>query len=60
MIFGNEKRRQMTERMLENENANIRIKALLTEFMNPEYEMEMSGLTLLASKKYFVFMKILF
>ena len=35
-----EKRRQMTERMLENENANIRIKALLTEFMNPEYEME--------------------
>ena len=35
-----EKRRQMTERMLENENANIRIKALLTEFMNPEFEIE--------------------
>lgn len=35
-----EKRKQMTEQILENENANLRIKALLTEFMNPEYEIE--------------------
>lgn len=35
-----EKRRQITERILENENANLRIKALLAEFMNPEYEIE--------------------
>ena len=25
---------------LQNENANLRIKALLTEFMNPEFEIE--------------------
>lgn len=35
-----EKRRQMTEQILENENANLRIKALLAEFMNPEYKIE--------------------
>lgn len=35
-----DKRKRMTERVLENENANLRIKALLTEFMNPEFEIE--------------------
>ncbi len=30
----------MTAQILENENANLRIKALLAEFMNPEYEIE--------------------
>ena len=35
-----DKRKKMTAQMLENENANLRIKALLTEFMNPEYEIE--------------------
>ena len=30
-----DKRRQMTERIQQNENTNLRIKALLTEFMNP-------------------------
>lgn len=32
------KRKQMTERIIENENANLRIKMLLTEFLNPEYQ----------------------
>ena len=35
-----DKRKRMTERALQNENANLRIKALLMEFMNPEFEME--------------------
>lgn len=35
-----DKRKKMTAQMLENESANLRIKALLTEFMNPEYEIE--------------------
>lgn len=35
-----DKRKKMAAQMLENENANLRIKALLTEFMNPEYEIE--------------------
>ena len=35
-----DKRKRMTAQILENENANLRIKALLTEFMNPEYEIE--------------------
>lgn len=35
-----DKRRKETLRILENENANLRIKALLTEFMNPEFEIE--------------------
>lgn len=35
-----DKRKKMTERSLENENANLRIKALLTEFLNPEFEIE--------------------
>lgn len=30
----------MTQNILENENTNLRIKALLTEFMNPEFEIE--------------------
>lgn len=33
-------RKRMTAQMLENENANLRIKALLAEFMNPEYGIE--------------------
>ncbi len=35
-----DKRKRMTERAIQNENANLRIKALLTEFMNPEFEVE--------------------
>ena len=35
-----DKRRQMTERILENENTNLRIKTMLMEFMNPEMEIE--------------------
>ncbi|MGM9797464.1 MAG: type II CRISPR RNA-guided endonuclease Cas9 [Parabacteroides sp.] len=35
-----DKRAKMTERALQNENANLRIKALLTEFMNPAFEIE--------------------
>lgn len=35
-----DKRRKDTERMLQNENANLRVKALLTEFMNPELGIE--------------------
>lgn len=35
-----DKRRQMTERIQQNENTNLRIKALLTEFMNPEMGIE--------------------
>ena len=35
-----DKRKRMTAQILENENANLRIKALLAEFMNPEYEIE--------------------
>lgn len=33
-------REQMTSQALENESTNLRIKALLMEFMNPEYEVE--------------------
>ena len=35
-----DKRAQLTRQALENENTNLRIKALLTEFMNPEFEIE--------------------
>ncbi len=35
-----DKRRQMTERIQQNENTNLRIKALLTEFLNPELGIE--------------------
>lgn len=35
-----DKRRKDTERILKNENANLRVKALLTEFMNPELGIE--------------------
>lgn len=35
-----DKRKQMTERAIQNENANLRIKALLTEFLNPELGIE--------------------
>lgn len=35
-----DKRRQDTERILKNENANLRIKMLLTEFLNPELGIE--------------------
>lgn len=32
-----DKRAKMTQQIIENENANLRIKALLQEFLNPEY-----------------------
>lgn len=35
-----DKRKEMTRRIMENENANLRAKALLTAFMNPELEIE--------------------
>ena len=35
-----DERAKMTRQIQENENANLRIKALLTEFMNPEFEIE--------------------
>lgn len=35
-----DKRKRMTAQILENENANLRIKALLAEFINPEYEVD--------------------
>lgn len=35
-----DKRKKDTERMLQNENANLRVKALLTEFLNPELGIE--------------------
>ena len=39
MKLSNEERREQTKKILENENTNFRIKALLTEFMNPEFKM---------------------
>ena len=35
-----DKRRKMTQQIHENENANLRIKTLLMEFSNPEFEIE--------------------
>lgn len=35
-----DKRKKMTQQISENENTNLRIKYLLTEFLNPEYEVE--------------------
>lgn len=35
-----DKREKIARRNIENENANLRIKALLTEFLNPEFEIE--------------------
>lgn len=35
-----DKRAKMTQQISENENTNLRIKYLLTEFLNPEYEIE--------------------
>ncbi len=35
-----DKRRKMTQQILENENANMRIKKLLLDFANPEFEIE--------------------
>ena len=35
-----DKRARMTQQVLDNENANLRIKALLAEFVNPEYKIE--------------------
>lgn len=35
-----DKRKKMTERILENENTNLRIKAMLMEFVNPEMKIE--------------------
>ncbi len=35
-----DKRKRMTQQISENENANMRIKAMLMEFVNPEFEIE--------------------
>ena len=35
-----DKRKKMTQQIADNENTNLRIKALLTEFANPEFEIE--------------------
>ena len=35
-----DKRKEMTRQILENENTNMRIKALLMEFSNPDFEVE--------------------
>jgi len=35
-----DKRKRMTENILQNENTNLRIKAMLMEFMNPELQIE--------------------
>jgi len=35
-----EKRRKMTEQITQNENTNMRIRALLTEFMNPDMNID--------------------
>ncbi len=35
-----DKRKKMAQQISENENANMRIKALLMEFVNPEFEIE--------------------
>ena len=35
-----DERVKMTQQIQENENTNLRIRALLTEFMNPEFEIE--------------------
>lgn len=35
-----DKRKKMTQQISDNENANLRIKALLMEFTNPEFEIE--------------------
>ena len=35
-----DKRKKMTQQIVDNENANLRIKALLMEFANPEFEIE--------------------
>lgn len=35
-----DKRKKMTEQIQENENTNLRIKAMLAEFVNPEYHIE--------------------
>lgn len=33
-----DKRKKLSEQIIKNENANLRIKALLTEFLNPEFK----------------------
>ena len=35
-----DKRRQITQQIIENENTNLRIKSLLVEFLNPEFGIE--------------------
>ena len=35
-----DKRKRITEQVQRNENANLRVRALLTAFMNPEFEIE--------------------
>lgn len=52
-------RAKMTMQVLENENANLRIKALLTEFVNPEYNIEnVRSLFHQVSRSCYVFMKM--
>ena len=40
MKNSSEKRKKIAQQIQENENTNLRIKALLTEFMNPVFEIE--------------------
>lgn len=40
MKNSSEKKKKMTKQITDNENTNLRIKALLTEFLNPELEVE--------------------
>ena len=35
-----DKRKRITEQVLKNENTNLRIRAMLTEFMNPEFDID--------------------
>lgn len=35
-----DKRKKITEQVLKNENTNLRIRAMLTEFINPEFDIE--------------------
>lgn len=52
-----DKRARMSQQMIKNENTNLRIKALLTEFLNPEFGIENVRPYSPASRIYCVFMK---
>lgn len=47
-----DKRRRMTERILQNENTNLRIKTMLMEFINPSWVLRTFVHFHQASKKY--------